>query len=117
MVKRAKISGPDFDRELLMRKGAEKYRADKRKAGTIGGSMVKGSTRPWARKNMLIAALYRKNNVGKKFTVTALESFYKFEAGKMYTMTVQGGPGIVVVEGLPMPIKDVVEKFKIHKNA
>lgn len=119
MVRRPSIKGPDFDRQLLMRKGADKYRDDKIKAGTVGGATHKGSIRPWSKKNMVIARLYRKSSAGEKFSATALESFSKFEAGKMYTLLVpeMGTTGTVIVGGLPMPIKEAVDKFKIHKNA
>lgn len=119
MIKKPQIAGPDFDRALLMRKGAEQYRADKAKAGSIGGSMVKGSIRPWSKKNLAIAVLHRKSAIGKKYTVTALETFSKYDAGSMYAMEVVDtkGEGVVRVGGLLMTIRQVVEKFKVHKNA
>lgn len=119
MVKRPQIAGKDFDRELLMRKGADRYRADKIKAATIGGSMTKGSSRPWARKNMVLAMLHRHQMQGKTFTATALVSYSKFEAGKHYKLEVLDTreTGMVILGGLPMTAQEAAENFKIHKNA
>lgn len=95
----------DFDRYLLVKKGAEEYHSDKVKAARIGGSISRLSPQQ-ARKNTMAMGL---SNIRtpKKMLVLCLKDVGIFKRGKKYNITV--GPGAEILEPTRLQMKNWVD--------
>ena len=105
----------DFDRYLLVKKGAEEYHNDKVKAARIGGSLGRLSPQQ-AKKNTMAMGL---SNIKqpKDMHVLCVKDIKMFKAGKQY--------GIVMIPGAKMTAPCVIQfknwvefldYFKRYKN-
>lgn len=97
-MRRPSIAGKNFDRNLLILKGADRYRADKAKAGSMGAATETERKKRATRLNGMAVALYHKLDKGD---VTAIGTHKKY--GKVrVVITVMGdlfcvkGPGILM---------------------
>lgn len=98
----------NFDQELRLKLGSEKYRAAKQKAGMSGSS--KGKPRPYSKANALKARLWSPLFVGTSLTVTPKNSFKKFGRGVYYEWKITE-PGLGIIESTEVSAQEIYDHF------
>lgn len=103
----------DFDTDLRIKLGAERYRFNKSKAGRC--SSTAGQPRPYAKANMLRARLYSPKLIGQSIPVTPKHPYLKFGPGVNYLWEVFDD-GVGRIEGVEVEAKEIINHFIVRKK-
>lgn len=102
------MGNKNFDRELLLKLGAERYYANKAKAGA--SSSTAGVPRPYAKQNVLKARLFSPQTVGQSITVTPKHAYRGYSLGHYYSWEVSA-PGEGEIDGTPITAEEISKHF------
>lgn len=111
-----RIPGKVFDATLRFQQSESEYRANKSKAGSIGGTMSK-LPKKVALRNGEALGLSNFKNKTIEMGVSCRESIGKYQAGKRYVLTIETGVNTpLIVAPYEYQFKNWIEFLKYFKR-